>query len=106
LSDYTGELQGWLRGLRVTDHEGASSTIADLAALPYIVPCAATPSSDAGSNCSVSTTFNSLVPGVVVVGNRATWQIGRLEVFDGGGDGDAEESDDNELFATQGIFVP
>ncbi len=106
LSDYTGEVQGLLRDLRVTDHEGATSTIADLSPLPFTVPCAATPSSDAGATCAVTTTFNTLVPGVVVAGQRATWQLGRLEMLDGGGDGDAEDSADNELLATQGLFVP
>ncbi|MGH2979794.1 MAG: TolB family protein [Solirubrobacterales bacterium] len=106
LSDYTGELQGWLRNLRVTDREGATSTIADLAPLPFTVPCSATPSSDAGSACAVTTTFNTLLPGVAVAGSRATWQLGRVEVFDGGGDGDAEESADNEPLATRGVFIP
>jgi WD40-like Beta Propeller Repeat len=106
LSDYEGELQGWLRNMRVTDHEGAPSTIFDLSPLSYTIPCTATPSSDAGATCAVTTSLNALIPGAVVAGERAIWQLGRLEVFDGGGDGDAEAADDNELFATQGVFVP
>jgi TolB protein len=105
LSDYEGELQGWLRNMRVTDHEGAPSTILDLSPLSYTIPCTATPSSDAGGTCGVATSLNALIPGAVVAGERAIWQFGRFEVFDGGGDGEAD-TDDNELFATQGVFVP
>jgi hypothetical protein len=106
LSDYEGELQGWLRNMRVTDHEGAPSTVFDLAPLPYTIPCTATPSSDAGATCEVATSLNALIPGAVVAGERALWQFGQFEVFDGGGDGDAEAADDNERFAAQGVFVP
>jgi hypothetical protein len=106
LSDYTGELEGRLTDARITDHEGAPSTIADLAPMSFALSCAATPASDAGSTCSASTTLNTLLPGVAVEGNRAIWQLGRMEVWDGGGDGEAAATDDNELFATQGIFTP
>ena len=39
-------------------------------------------------------------------GDRAIWQLGQVQLFDGGVDGDAETAADNTLFATQGIFVP
>jgi hypothetical protein len=105
LSDYAGELQGRLTSARITDHEGAPATIADLAPIPFALSCAATPASDAGATCSASTTLNTLIPGVVAAGKRAVWQFGRTEVWDGGGDGEAA-TDDNELFVTQGVFVP
>ena len=95
--------------MRVTDHEGAASTIFDLAPLSYTIPCSATPSSDAGATCAVATSINALVPGAVVVGERMIWRVGQLEVFDGGGDGQAEPDggiDDNERFAAPGIFIP
>jgi WD40-like Beta Propeller Repeat len=110
LSDYTGELQGWVRNMRVTDHEGAPSTIFDLAPVSYTIPCAVTPATGVGATCSVDTSINALIPGAVVAGERMIWQLGRFEVFDGGGDGQAAPepggSDDNELFAVPGVFVP
>ena len=54
----------------------------------------------------MATSLNALIPGAVVAGERALWQFGQFEVFDGGGDGDAEAADDNERFAAQGVFVP
>jgi hypothetical protein len=36
---------------------------------------------------------------------RSNWQLGKLQIFDGGPDGDAETAD-NTLFAVQGLFVP
>ena len=104
-SDYAAELQGWLRDVQVTDHEGAPSTITGFAPLVFAIPCTATPSSDAGGTCAVATTVNAIVPGAINAGQRAIWQLKAVEVFDGGGDGEAN-TDDNELFATQGVFVP
>jgi hypothetical protein len=49
-----------------------------------------------GGTCSLSSTFNALVPGVVQEGNRAIWELGPIRLFDG----------DNAVFETQGLFVP
>jgi hypothetical protein len=72
---------------------------------PLTAPCTATPSSPSGSECSLSSSFNAIVPGGVVAGKRAIWQLGEVDVFDGGADGLASTTP-NELFASQGIFVP
>ena len=39
-------------------------------------------------------------------GDRAIWQIGAAQVFDGGPDGVASTSSGNTMFMDQGIFVP
>ena len=44
--------------------------------------------------------------GAVPEDERAIWQIGDLEVYDGGSDGLAATTLDNTLFAVQGLFVP
>ena len=106
LSDYTGQLQV-NQGVRITDRHGGpsiSETLQDTA-FPMTAPCAATASTTIGATCSVSSTFNAIVPGVVVEGKRAIWQLGQVEVFDGGADGLASTSP-NAVFARQGIFVP
>jgi hypothetical protein len=46
------------------------------------------------------------VPGSVVAGKRATWELGQVAVDDGGADGDADTAGDNTPFAVQGVFVP
>ena len=38
-------------------------------------------------------------------GKRAVWQLGQIQVLDGGPDGAAATAD-NSLFAVQGVFVP
>jgi len=54
---------------------------------------------------ALSTTFNALMPGSVLEERRSNWQIGTINVFDGGVDGVASTAP-NTLFATQGVFAP
>ena len=108
LSDYTGELQ--VRGeIRITDrnngplqNEGATGFDTEF---PVTVPCTPTASGTVGATCSVSSTVNAILPGTVVEGKRAVWQLGQVQVFDGGATGLAGASDAT-LFETQGLFVP
>jgi hypothetical protein len=103
LSDYTGELDA-VSTVRITDREGDEpSTIEDMA-FGTSVPCVAT-GGPAGATCSVDTTFDAIVPGSAAERTRAVWQLGQVQVFDGGADGDAG-TDPNTLFAVQGVFVP
>ena len=53
----------------------------------------------------VNTTFDALMPGAVKESDRSIWQLGAVQVFDGGADGLASTSP-NTLFARQGVFVP
>ena len=114
LSDYTGELQA-LVDVRVTDRNNSvappifpdnqTGTVQDTS-LSATVPCAATASTSVGSECSLSTTADALVPGIVTERDRAIWQLGQIRLMDGGLDGDADTAPDNTAFARQGIFVP
>ena len=45
------------------------------------------------------------MPGVVPEGKRAMWQLGQIQVLDGGSDGVASTTP-NSVFARQGVFVP
>ena len=47
----------------------------------------------------------AIVPGAVKEGKRAVWQVGQVQVYDGGADG-AVTTSPNTLFARQGVFVP
>ena len=75
--------------------------------LPFPIPldCLPTPDPSQGSTCGVNTTANALIAGVVKNGKAAVWQLGQIELRDSGPDGVRGNSDD-ELFATQGVFLP
>jgi hypothetical protein len=112
LSDYTGSLREMF-SLAIEDkYNGGSAT--DTARgptfspyqMPFMltIPCTAT-ATDPGATCTIDTTADSLIPGVVIERKRAQWELGRIEVWDAGEDGNPA-SDDNALFAVQGLFVP
>jgi len=106
--DYTGELQATY-SLRLTDRANdptstTPGTVTDTT-FPVTVPCAASTSTTIGSSCSLSTSANSVAPGSVRRGDRAIWQVGRVEVDDGGPDGLIATAD-NSVFEVQGLFVP
>ncbi len=108
LGDYTGEVQ--VRGtFRITDLGNGpaadqAGTLQDLD-LPVTVGCVATPDPQTGSTCAVITTLDAVIPGAVDEGARAIWQVGQIEVLDGGPDGDVD-TPGNSTFARQGIFIP
>ncbi len=112
-ADYTGELTP-NADVRLTDHfnavaAGGGTNTATVEAFTLAgivqVPCSATASTAVGATCALSTTLDALRPGAVLDGRRATWQLGQLELQDGGADGQASTTP-NSRFAVQGIFVP
>jgi hypothetical protein len=42
----------------------------------------------------------------VTGGGRAIWELGQVQVLDGGADGLASTPGDNTVFERQGVFVP
>jgi hypothetical protein len=58
-----------------------------------------------GSNCTVDTSLDAILPGAVTEGTRSIWQPGQIQVYDGGTDGLASTTADNMLFLDQGVFV-
>jgi WD40-like Beta Propeller Repeat len=104
-SDYTGAMRLVLP-LSLTDSyvPGLPATSAGSISVP--VPCAPTSDATIGSLCTSVTTVDSVIPGAVREGNRAIWELGQLQVWDGGQDGSLASPDDDALFAVQGLFVP
>jgi hypothetical protein len=107
LGDYTGDLQA-LFPLRITDrYNGADNdepgTAMDVP-ITVTIPCSAT-TGPGGAACSVTTSVDAVTGGLVREARRAVWALGRVKVFDGGADGDAD-TPDNTLFAVQGTFAP
>ena len=109
LSDYAGELE-LVVGTRITDMlngatEPEAGTLEDQA-LRAAVPCAVTADVLVGSTCNLSTTLDSLVPGIAVERSRAIWELAQATLNDGGPDADAGTTAGNDPFAVQGVFVP
>jgi hypothetical protein len=108
LADYSGGLRVRL-DLRVTDKlNGASpvdpGTVSDFP-FEFDGACATTSDTTVGSTCSADTTVDAVLPGAVAQGERTIWQLGAVQVFDGGADGDPA-TQPNTLFERQGVFVP
>ena len=109
LADYTGDVEG-RTVVRITDSgSGASgdepATTQDFS-FSAAAPCAATPAGSTGATCSSVTTLDALIPGSIREGARSIWQLGDVQLFDGGPDGLADTQGDNSLFARQGVFTP
>jgi len=107
LSDYEGELSA-STSARLTDRVSGPTadepaTVQDFE-FPVTVPCVATAGPE-GSSCAITTTFDAVMPGSVPEKKRSVWELGQVEVFDGGSDGVAA-TQDNTVFARQGLFVP
>jgi hypothetical protein len=108
LVDYTGQLQPSV-SLRITDRFSGSApqdpaTVQQFT-YKWAVPCTATTATNIGSNCNLDTTADALLPGSVTEGARNVWELGQVQVFDGGSDGVAS-TDPNTLFAVQGVLAP
>jgi hypothetical protein len=110
--DYSGEVQARV-GVRLTDHTPSvdppeSTTTEDFSVAATSV-CVNTPGPNApaqtGGICSLATSINAVIPGAVVDGARATWQLDQVQVYDGGPDGDVDTAD-NSLFESQGVYIP
>jgi hypothetical protein len=104
---YVGELQAQV-AVRVTDRlngaDAADSATVTEYPLSVDMPCVPDLPTG-GSTCRASTTMNALLPGSVAERARAVWQLGAVQVLDGGEDG-VLATPDNGLLASQGLFVP
>jgi Tol biopolymer transport system component len=104
LEDYTGSVKVQT-SVRLTDKDGGIPNTAADFPISFDAPCTATASTSIGSTCAGITTADALAPGSVVESARSIWALGRVEVYDGGSDGDPTTAG-NSLFAVQGVFVP
>jgi hypothetical protein len=104
LAPYQGEVFVVLN-LRITDRLNPSNeaaTVTDLELSPYAV-CYA----DQGGRCQLGPVgLNSIIPNLVRENKRTIWELDRIRIYDGGPDDNINTYDDNQLFATQGLFVP
>jgi TolB protein len=103
LSDYIAELRVAV-SVRLTDRS-PFQTVSDFE-FGWSVPCTATADATIGSTCSSVTSADAVLPGAVREGARPIWQLGQVQVSDGGEDGVGSTTADNTPFLKQGIFVP
>ena len=109
LSDYSGELEAVLP-LRITDRQNGAAqdqpgTATDLP-FSFTIACTPTPGGDSiGSNCNASTSVDAVMSGAAREGKRSIWELGQVEVFDGGPDG-IVATPGNSLFQVQGLYAP
>ena len=107
LSDYAGELQAVVP-LRITDSNNgaaANERATGDTTFTFPIPCLPTGDSGVGSTCQITTTADAVVPGAVPEGKSSNWEVGKVQVFDGGADGVAATAG-NTLFMSQGVFAP
>jgi hypothetical protein len=112
-ADYTGQIFP-LMLIRLTDRFNAPSggssfsfpaTAQDFTHAIVAANCAATASTAIGSDCSMTTSFNAVLPGTVLDGKRTIMELSYLSVADGGSDGQANTGP-NYYFLDQGVFAP
>jgi glucose/arabinose dehydrogenase/PKD repeat protein len=104
---YVGDVEARI-AVRLTDRQNGTSgrDSATTEVLPVSVTARCVPDlAVGGSACAAQTTMNALLPGAVLERRRTIWEVGPIQVFDGGEDADPA-TPDNGLLATQGVFVP
>ena len=104
--DYAGSLEARIT-IQMTDHDNAGdpATVQPFS-FTFEVPCGTTADTTVGSTCSIHIPFSELVGVWVADDQRTVWELDRLQLWDGGADGDGLTPGDNTLFAIQGIFIP
>jgi hypothetical protein len=105
--DYSGQLQA-NNMIRITDHYNGSglnetATVVDIPN-PVNMNCVNTASTTTGGVCSV-TAMAPCPPACPNPNRRQVVEFGQIEVLDGGPDGQVA-TNDNTVFARQGIFIP
>jgi hypothetical protein len=68
--------------------------------------CASSASTSIGGTCALSTSADAIIPGSVPERERSIWELGQVEVWDGGPDGAIATTAGDNVFLREGIFVP
>ena len=105
-ADYAGGLR-MVFTLRLTDR-GAGDVSATVEDVPFAatMTCAGTSSTLSGGACATTTSADALIPGSVPEGERSIWEVGQIDVYDGGPDGSVATESGDKVFLRQGVFSP
>jgi dipeptidyl aminopeptidase/acylaminoacyl peptidase len=106
--DYSGQLQANMT-VRITDRYNGPglnepATVVDIPN-PVNMSCVSTASTTTGGTCSVTGPPPGCPPACPTPNRRMVIEFGQVAVLDGGPDGQVA-TNDNTVFARQGIFVP
>ena len=115
-TDYTGRVLAEA-DLQITDNSNAPETpepgTVQTFKYQWPIDCVTTTSTSVGSNCVLTTTADSLVPGTVTENRRTIWEIGQGDIKDAGPNGTGYAScpptcgdGDESVFLREGIYVP
>jgi len=115
-TDYTGQVL-LTAPVTITDNDNAAETPepATTEARPFEVPvqCSATADTTRGGTCTLTTSYDAVIPGAVSERQRAIWALGQIQIDDAGPNGTGYAScpptcgdGDETVFMRQGIFVP
>ena len=72
----------------------------------FTVSCAMTADPAIGSKCSRVIPYIEQLGIAIPDTQRTLWEVGQVQIWDGGADADASTAGDNTLFGVQGIFIP
>jgi hypothetical protein len=104
-ADYDGSL--WIElPHRLTDVEGVTAGTSIDVPFEFLVPCSSTSESTIGGVCEIATSADAILARSVPESGRSTWALGQVKVYSEGPDRNMDTVHDNELLATQGVFVP
>jgi WD40-like Beta Propeller Repeat len=106
--DYSGELELQVNA-QITDKNSGGAVGATTQSYPVraTVPCATTTDTTVGSTCTLNSSLDAVLgSGAVVEQKRAVWELGQVQVLDGGSDGLASTLSGNVVFAVSGVFFP
>jgi hypothetical protein len=115
-SDYTGRVL-LTAPLTITDNDNAPETPEPATAQerPFQVAlqCTATANTAIGGTCSLTTTYDAVIPGAVSERMRTIWALDQIQIKDAGPNGTGYAAcpptcgdGDETVFMKQGIFVP
>jgi hypothetical protein len=116
-SDYSGRVLV-TSPLKITDNDNAAETpeagTTQDKLFEFPVQCAVTADTTRGGQCSLSTSYDALIPGAVSERMRAIWALGQIQVKDAGPNGTGYGAGcpptcgdgDETTFMRQGVFVP
>ena len=101
--DWVGTVSGRI-GARLTDRYALPApggvgpgTMTDQQ-ITFDATCANTADTQIGGTCSLSTTLDALIPGMVIEGDRAVLELGQVEIRD--------QSTSGPVLLRQGVFIP
>jgi hypothetical protein len=111
-ADYAGSVEVRLPW-QITDHNnnvapggGSDPATTQWFDFAFTVLCTMTSDPSIGSKCSRHIGYIEEFGFAIPDGRRTQWEVGQVEIRDGGADADASTAGDNTRFAVQGVFIP